>query len=205
MTRPMGGAHYPVASYGFSQEFGDYLRNLPLEPGRGTIVGRTLLEVGPVQVADVLGDPEYTMSEGQRLGGFRTVLGVPLLREGSPIGVLALTRSTVRPFTEKQVELASTFADQAVIAIENVRLFQEVQARTEELSRSLKDLRTAQDRLIQAEKLQLSYKAAGDDRRFYFEKCCRKRVLTSNSKTEKTSPTPDQTQWLNTHNGERPD
>ncbi|PLU54579.1 GAF domain-containing protein, partial [Sinorhizobium medicae] len=126
-----------------------YLRNLPLEPGRGTIVGRTLLEVGPVQVADVLGDPEYTMSEGQRLGGFRTVLGVPLLREGSPIGVLALTRSTVRPFTEKQVELASTFADQAVIAIENVRLFQEVQARTEELSRSLKDLRTAQDRLIQ--------------------------------------------------------
>ncbi|MDX0855271.1 GAF domain-containing protein [Sinorhizobium medicae] len=153
MTRPMGGAHYPVASYGFSQEFGDYLRNLPLEPGRGTIVGRTLLEVGPVQVADVLGDPEYTMSEGQRLGGFRTVLGVPLLREGSPIGVLALTRSTVRPFTEKQVELASTFADQAVIAIENVRLFQEVQARTEELSRSLKDLRTAQDRLIQTEKL----------------------------------------------------
>ncbi|MQW69055.1 GAF domain-containing protein, partial [Sinorhizobium medicae] len=146
-------AHYPVASYGFSQEFGDYLRNLPLEPGRGTIVGRTLLEVGPVQVADVLGDPEYTMSEGQRLGGFRTVLGVPLLREGSPIGVLALTRSTVRPFTEKQVELASTFADQAVIAIENVRLFQEVQARTEELSRSLKDLRTAQDRLIQTEKL----------------------------------------------------
>ncbi|PLU65993.1 histidine kinase, partial [Sinorhizobium medicae] len=134
MTRPMGDAHYPVASYGFSQEFGDYLRNLPLEPGRGTIVGRTLLEVGPVQVADVLGDPEYTMSEGQRLGGFRTVLGVPLLREGSPIGVLALTRSTVRPFTEKQVELASTFADQAVIAIENVRLFQEVQARTEELS-----------------------------------------------------------------------
>ncbi|MEK1852911.1 MAG: GAF domain-containing protein [Phyllobacterium sp.] len=153
MTRPMGDAHYPVASYGFSQEFGQYLRALPLEPGRGTIVGRTLLEIRPVQVADVLDDPEYEMREGQRLGGFRTVLGVPLLREGSPIGVLALTRSTVRPFSEKQIELASTFADQAVIAIENVRLFEEVQARTEELSRSLDDLRTAQDRLIQTEKL----------------------------------------------------
>ncbi|MBB2720228.1 UNVERIFIED_ORG: GAF domain-containing protein [Rhizobium etli] len=153
MTRPMGGAHYPVASCGLSQEFGQYLRALPLEPGRGTIVGRTLLEVRPVQVADVLDDPEYELIEGQRLGGFRTVLGVPLLREGSPIGVLALTRSTVRPFTHKQIELASTFADQAVIAIENVRLFQEVQDRTEELSRSLRELRTAQDRLVQTEKL----------------------------------------------------
>lgn len=153
MTRPMGGAHYPVASYGFSPEFGQYLRALPLEPGRGTIVGRTLLEVRPVQVADVLDDPEYELFEGQRLGGFRTVLGVPLLREGSPIGVLVLTRSTVRPFTDKQIELASTFADQAVIAIENVRLFQEVQKRTEELSRSLEELKTAQDRLIQTEKL----------------------------------------------------
>ncbi|WP_018238842.1 GAF domain-containing protein [Ensifer sp. BR816] len=153
MTRPMSGAHYPVASYGFSQEFGQYLRALPLEPGRGTIVGRTLLEVRSVQVADVLDDPEYELLEGQRLGGFRTVLGVPLLREGSPIGVLVLTRSTVRPFTDKQIELASTFADQAVIAIENVRLFQEVQERTEELSRSLRELRTAQDRLVQTEKL----------------------------------------------------
>lgn len=153
MTRPMGDAHYPVASYGFSQEFGEYLRDLPLEPGRGTIVGRTLLEVRPVQVADVLDDPEYALLEGQRLGGFRTVLGVPLLREGSPIGVLALTRSTVRAFTEKHIELASTFADQAVIAIENVRLFQALQARTEELSRSFEELRAAQDRLIQTEKL----------------------------------------------------
>ncbi|MFQ6242557.1 GAF domain-containing protein [Sinorhizobium meliloti] len=153
MTRPMGDAHYPVASYGFSQEFGRYLRALPLEPGRGTIVGRTLLEVRPVQVADVLDDPQYELLEGQRLGGFRTVLGVPLLREGTPIGVLALTRSAVRPFAEKQIELASTFADQAVIAIENVRLFQELQDRTDELSRSLKELRTAQDRLIQTEKL----------------------------------------------------
>ncbi|WP_331373373.1 GAF domain-containing protein [Sinorhizobium chiapasense] len=153
MTRPMGDAHYPVARFGFSQEFDQYFRALPLEPGRGTIVGRTLLGARPVQVADVLDDPEYELREGQRLGGFRSVLGVPLLREGSPIGVLALARSTVRPFTDKQIELASTFADQAVIAIENVRLFQEVQARTEELSRSLEELKTTQDRLIQTEKL----------------------------------------------------
>lgn len=153
MTRPMGDAHYPVSSYGFSQEFDQYFRALPLEPGRGSIVGRTLLEIRPVQVADVLDDPDYAMPEAQRLGGFRTVLGVPLLREGSPIGVLALTRSTVRPFTDKQIELASTFADQAVIAIENVRLFQEVRARTEELSHSLEELKATQDRLIQTEKL----------------------------------------------------
>ncbi|OAP37654.1 histidine kinase [Sinorhizobium glycinis] len=153
MTRPMGDAHYPVARFGFSQEFDRYFRALPLEPGRGSIVGRTLLEVRPVQVADVLDDPEYGMPEAQRLGGFRSVLGVPLLREGNPIGVLALARSTVRPFTDKQIELASTFADQAVIAIENVRLFQEVQTRTEELSRSLEELKTTQDRLIQTEKL----------------------------------------------------
>ncbi len=154
MTRPMGDAHYPVARFGFSQEFDQYFRTLPLEPGRGSVVGRTLLEVRPVQIADVLDDPEYAMPEAQRLGGFRSVLGVPLLREGSPIGVLALARSkTVRPFTEKQIELASTFADQAVIAIENVRLFQEVQTRTEELSRSLEELKATQDRLIQTEKL----------------------------------------------------
>ncbi|MDR6756817.1 GAF domain-containing protein [Mycoplana sp. BE70] len=153
MTRPMGDAHYPVAGFGFSQEFDHYFRALPLEPGRASIVGRTLHEIRPVQVADVLDDPEYAMPEAQRLGGFRTVLGVPLLREKKPIGVLALTRTTVRPFTDKQIELASTFADQAVIAIENVRLFKEVQARTEELSRSLEELKTAQDRLIQTEKL----------------------------------------------------
>lgn len=153
MTRPMGGVHYPVASFGFSQEFDDYFRALPLEPGHGSIVGRTLLEVRPVQVVDVLDDPGYAMPEAQRLGGFRTVLGVPLLREGSPIGVLALTRSSVRPFTDKQIDLTSTFADQAVIAIENVRLFKEVQARTEELSQSLDELKATQDRLIQTEKL----------------------------------------------------
>ena len=131
----------------------DHVKNLPVQPDRGSASGRALLEGHMVHIPDVLSDPEYTFDEAKRWGDFRTILGVPMLREGAPIGVLALTRVEVRPFTEKQIELVTTFADQAAIAIENVRLFEQVQERTRELSQSLEDLRTAQDRLVQTEKL----------------------------------------------------
>src|SRR5262249_48732853 len=114
-----------------------YMDNHPIPSGRGSIVGRTVSEHGTIHVYDVLADSEYRMSEAARIGGIRTILGVPLLREGTPIGGIVLQRKAVRPFTDKQIELATTFADQAVIAIENVRLFDEVQARTRELSEAL--------------------------------------------------------------------
>jgi GAF domain-containing protein len=137
ILRPKGSAFYYVTSHGFPAEYLDFVRSIALAPGRGSIVGRTLLEGKIVQVADVLADPEYAYHEPQKVAGYRTFLAVPLLREGKPIGVLVLTRSTVRPFTENQIELVTTFADQAVIAIENVRLFEAEQARTRELTESL--------------------------------------------------------------------
>ena len=138
--RPEGEAYPYVASYGLPREYDDYMRERPIVPGRGTVLGRAVTEGRPVQVYDVTADPEYTLTEGQRLGGFRTVLGVPLMREGTSIGVIMLTRNTVRPFSDKQIELASTFADQAAIAIENVRLFESVEARTRELAQSVGEL-----------------------------------------------------------------
>src|SRR6202163_2116848 len=153
ITRQRDGHFYRAESVGFSDEFMDHVKDLPVEPNRGSASGRALLEGHLVHIPDVLADPEYTFEEGKRWGHFRTILGVPMLREGAPIGVLALTRVEVRPFTEKQIELVTTFADQAAIAIENVRLFEQVQERTKELSLSIEELRTAQDRLIQTEKL----------------------------------------------------
>ena len=100
-------------------------------------MGRALLEAKIVQVPDVLADPEYAYQVPAKKAGYRTFIAVPLMREGNPIGVLTMGRKSVAPFTDKQIELVSTFADQAVIAIENVRLFDEVQARTRELSEAL--------------------------------------------------------------------
>jgi PAS domain S-box-containing protein len=152
ITRQKGGVFYRTETYGFSPEFMDYVKNIPVEPQRATAAGRALLEGKAVHIPDVQADPEYTF-EGRRLDVYRTILGIPMLREGVPIGVLTLTRSEVRPFTDKQIELVSTFADQAAIAIENVRLFESVEARTRELAKSLEDLRTTQDRLVQTQKL----------------------------------------------------
>jgi GAF domain-containing protein len=123
---------YAAASHGFTPEYNEYLSTLTFEPSREGVVGRVLLERKPVQIADVLADPEYRLRETQRLGGFRTHLGLPLLREGNPIGILVVSRTTVMPFEEKHIELLTTFADQAVIAIENVRLFDELRESLEQ-------------------------------------------------------------------------
>ena len=148
-----GNTFYRAESYGFSREFMNYVRDIPIQIQRGSASGRALLEGKIVHIHDVKADPEYTFVEAQRLGDFRTILAVPMLREEVPVGVLTLTRAEVRPFTDRQIELVSIFADQAAIAIENVRLFESVEARTRELAKSLEELRSTQDRLVQTQKL----------------------------------------------------
>src|ERR1035437_5612841 len=137
INRERGTAYQQVASYGHSPELQAYMGRHPIPAGRGSVVGRTVLQGKIIHVPDVLADPDFEMTGAARLGGIHTMLGVPLLREGTPIGVIVLQRKAVRPFTEKQIELVETFADQAVIAIENVRLFESVEARTRELSEAL--------------------------------------------------------------------
>ncbi len=134
ITRQKDGRLVRAEAYGYSPDFIEHLRTIPVEPGRGSAMGRALLEGKTVHIADVLADPDYAQAETQRLGGYRTMLGVPMLREGAPVGVLTVTRLEVRPFTDKQIELASTFADQAGIAIENVRLFDEIQDKSRQLA-----------------------------------------------------------------------
>jgi signal transduction histidine kinase len=136
ITRKRGGAFYRAEAYGFSPEFIEYVKDIPIEPERGTAQGRALLEGEIVHIPDVLNDPEYTWAKAQELGKYRTALAVPMLREGVPIGVLALARTQMRPFTGREIELVSTFADQAAIAIENVRLFDEIQDKNRQLQQA---------------------------------------------------------------------
>ena len=125
------------AHYGWTTELKEEMERIPFKPGRESVTGRALLERTTVQIGDAQTDPEYKLSKARRLGGYRSMIGTPLLREGTPIGVFGLARHSVRPFTDKQMTLLATFADQAVIAIENVRLFEEVQAKTRDLSEAL--------------------------------------------------------------------
>ena len=150
ILRPTGedASYYTAASYRHTPEYNEHQKKLTFAPGRSGVVGRVLLEGKSVQIPDVVADPEYTLREIARLGDFRTILGVPLLRESIPIGLLVLHRTAVRPFTEKQIKLVETFADQAVIAIENVRLFEAEQQRTRELTESLEQ-QTATSEVLQ--------------------------------------------------------
>jgi signal transduction histidine kinase len=127
------GLFQTQATFGMSIELKDELERTPFKPGRGSVISRALLERTAVQVLDAQTDPEYKLSKAQKLGGYRTIIAAPLLREGLPIGVFGLGRHSVRAFTNKQIELLTTFADQAVIAIENVRLFDEIQDKSRQL------------------------------------------------------------------------
>jgi len=122
-----------IASFGYSLEFAAYMEQHAIPAGRGSAVGRAVQEHKVVHIADVLSDPEYALREAAMVGGLRSLLAVPMMREGAPLGIFALQRKTVRPFTQKQIDLLETFADQAAIAIENVRLFDEIQEKSRQL------------------------------------------------------------------------
>jgi transcriptional regulator with GAF, ATPase, and Fis domain len=126
----------------------DYMKHHPWKADRESVGGRSVLEGKAVQVADVKADPEFKLMRGPGFQNVRTTLGVPLVREGAPIGALIMTRNVVEPFTVKQIELVTTFADQAVIAIENVRLFDAEQQRSRELSEALEQ-QTATSEVLQ--------------------------------------------------------
>src|SRR6266516_4669484 len=144
-----GGLYHHVSDYGFLPEVAERMVREPVEPSdAGSMVGRVLFEGKAVHLIDAQVDLDKDMARRARMTGTHSFLGVPLMREGSPIGVLLLQRSVIQPFTHKQIGLATTFADQAVIAIENVRLFDEVQARTRELSEALEQ-QTATSEVLQ--------------------------------------------------------
>jgi two-component system, NtrC family, sensor kinase len=147
------GLYRFAAGYSLDPAYVEIEQHTPISPGPGTIVGRAAMSRRVARIDDAWTDPLYEKRQDAEIGSVRSMIGVPLMREGEPIGVIGLARSRVEPFTDREIELVTIFADQAVIAIENVRLFESVEARTRELSASLDQLRTAQDRLVQTEKL----------------------------------------------------
>ena len=148
-----GGLYRFAAGHSVDAAYLEIERQTPIAPGSGTAVGRAAISRQVARIDDAWTDPLYEKKQEAKVGGIRSIIGVPLMREGEPIGVIALARGRIDPFSDREIELVTTFADQAVIAIENVRLFESVEARTRELAKSLEDLRTAQDRLVQTEKL----------------------------------------------------
>jgi len=133
MFRRRDDLHHLVAAWGLSEEAKRFQITHPFAPDRGATSGRVVLERRAVHIPDVLQDSEYTYLEGQKVSGYRTLLGIPLLREEVLIGVFVVGRTHVEPFTNKEIELVTSFADQAVIAIENARLFDELRDRQAEL------------------------------------------------------------------------
>ena len=135
--RPQSGTYRFAAGHSTVPEYLEIEKQTTIVPGHGTVVGRAALTRQVARVDDSLTDPLYEHKDDARVGGVRSMIGVPLMREGEPIGVIALARNRVEPFTDREIELVTTFADQAVIAIENVRLFEAEQQRTRELTESL--------------------------------------------------------------------